>query len=218
MKSSKKIKIKFLNEEFLLPAEVVRTDNWYGKENGGKYIYLNAKHTATVIRQFIKKNFPQLKAWVTSDVYSGGSSVRVNICRTNGQLAPYEWDKAINRFCNSLKAGSFDGMSDMYEYNDEKLHTDNGTRIAGLPSYIFVENRPAWGTLEYWLREWKDFDAEKYSDTIKNTYGITDNTWTNFLNFNRGFFPKGIEEKLVSYMTNLHQELKEIGYTQEEIA
>jgi hypothetical protein len=218
MKSSKKIKIKFLNEEFLLPAKVVRTDNWYGKENGGKYIYLNAKHTATVIRQFIKKNFPQLKAWVTSDVYSGGSSVRVNICRTNGQSAPYEWDKEINSFTNSLKAGKFDGMSDMYEYNDEKLHTDNGTRIAGLPSYIFVENRPAWGTLEYWLKEWREFDAEKYSDRIKNTYGITDNTWTNFLNFNRGFFPKGIEEKLVSYMTNLHQELKEIGYTQEELA
>ena len=218
MKSSKKIKIKFLNEEFLLPAEVVRTDNWYGKENGGKYIYLNAKHTATVIRQFIKKNFPQLKAWVTSDVYSGGSSVRVNICRTNGQSAPYEWEKEINSFTNSLKAGSFDGMYDIYEYREDKLTTDNGTRIAGLPSYIFVENRPAWGTLEYWLKEWREFDAEKYSDTIKNTYGITDNTWTNFLNFNRGFFPKGIEEKLVSYMTNLHQELKEIGYTQEEIA
>jgi len=210
MKTIKKIKIKFLNEEFLLPAEVLRED--------GKYIYLNAKHTATVIRQFIKNKFPQLKAWVTSDVYSGGSSVRVNICRTNGQLAPYEWEKEINSFTNSLKAGSFDGMYDIYEYREDKLTTDNGTRIAGLPSYIFVENRPAWGSVEYWLREWKDFDADTYSDRIKNLHGITGNTWTDFLNFNREFFQNGVEVKLVSYMKNLHQELKEIGYTEEELA
>jgi hypothetical protein len=218
MKSSKKIKIKFLNEEFLLPTEVVREDNWYGKENGGKYIYLNAKHTATVIRQFIKKNYPQVKAWVTSDVYSGGSSVRVQMCRTNGQLVPYEWDKEINSFTNSLKAGKFDGMTDMYEYNDEKLHTDNGTRIAGLPSYIFVENRPAWGTLEYWLREWKEFDADRYDNRFRNKYGVSENPWTNFITWNKEFFGKGVEDKLVSYMTNLNKELTKMGYTQEELA
>ena len=214
MKNTKKIKIKFLNEEFLLPSDVVKEDGWYD----GKYIYLNAKNTAVVIRQFIKKNYPQLKAWVTSDVYSGGSSVRVNICRTNGQLAPYEWDKAINRFCNSLKAGSFNGMEDIYEYNYDKLHTDNGTRIAGLPSYIFVENRPKWGTLEYWLNEWRNFDMERYDDRFRNKYGVSENPWINFLNWNREFFGKGIEAKLVSYMTNLHKELTKMGYTKEELA
>ena len=208
MKSTKKIKIKFLNEEFLLPADVVRTDSWYGRDmKDNKYIYLNAKNTATVIRQFIKKNYPQLKAWVTSDVYSGGSSVRVQMCRTNGQLVPYEWEKEINAFTNSLKAGHFDGMYDIYEYNDEKLYTDNGTRIAGLPSYIFVDNRPAWGTLEYWLKEWKDFDDDTYSDRIKNLHGITGNPWTDFLNFNREFFQNGVEVKLVSYINKLQKEL-----------
>jgi hypothetical protein len=210
----KKIKIQFLNQEFLLPADVVREDGWYK----GKYIYLNAKNTAVVIRQYIKNNFPQIKAWVTSDVYSGGSSVRVNICRTNGQTAPYEWDKAINRFCNSLKAGSFDGMTDMYEYNDDKLYTDNGTRIAGLPSYIFVENRPQWGTVEYWLKEWKEFDIEKYDERFKTKYGVSENLFETFLTWNREFFQKGIETKLVSYMNNLQQELTKMGYTQEELA
>jgi hypothetical protein len=214
MKTIKKIKIKLLNEEFLLPAEVVREDGWYE----GKYIYLNAKHTATVIRQFIKKNYPQIKAWVTSDVYSGGSSVDVNMSRSNGQLVPYEWEKEINAFTNSLKAGRFDGMYDIYEYNDEKLHTDNGTRIAGLPSYIFVHNKPPYGTFEYWLKEWREFDAEKYSDRIKNLHGITNNPWIDFLNFNREFFENGVEVKLVAYMTNLHKELKEMEYTEEEIA
>jgi len=203
MKNTKKIKIKFLNEEFLLPSDVVKEDGWYD----GKYIYLNAKNTATVIRQFIKKNYPQLKAWVTSSVYSGGSSVDVNVCRTNGQLCPYEWEKEINAFTNQLKAGSFDGMYDIYEYREDKLTTDNGTRIVGLPSYIFVYNKPAWGTLEYWLKEWKDFDADTYSDRIKNLHGITGNPWTDFLNFNREFFQKGVEVKLVSYINKLQKEL-----------
>jgi hypothetical protein len=212
MKNTKKIKIKFLNEVFLLPSEVLRDDNWYGK-----HIYLNAKHTAVVIRQFIKKNYPQLKAWVTSDVYSGGSSVRVNVCRKNGQLCPYEWEKEINSFTNSLKAGSFDGMYDIYEYREDKLTTDNGTRIVGLPSYIFVENRPKWGSVEYWLREWKDFDLERYDDRIKEKFGITENLWETFLNFNREYFQKGVEDKLVSYMTELNSRLDELGYTKEEL-
>lgn len=214
MKSTKKIKIKFLNEEFLLPSDVVREDGWYE----GKYIYLNAKHTATVIRQFIKKNYPKLKAWVTSDVYSGGSSVRVNVCRTNGQSCPYEWEKEINSFTNSLKAGKFDGMYDIYEYNDEKLYTDNGTRIAGLPSYIFVENRPQFGSVEYWLNEWREFDMERYDNRFRNKYGVSEDLWTNFLNWNREFFGKGVEVKVVAYMKNLHKELQEMGYTKEELA
>jgi len=210
---TKKIKIKFLNQEFLLPADVVREDGWYE----GKYIYLNAKNTAVVIRQYIKNNFPQIKAWVTSDVYSGGSSVRVNMCRKNGQLVPYEWEKEINAFTNSLKAGSFDGMYDIYNYREDKLHTDNGTRIAGLPSYIFVDNKPAWGTVEYWLKEWKDFDESRYDDRFKNKYGFTNDPWTNFLNWNREFFGKGVEVKLVKYMNDLNKELQELGYDLEEL-
>lgn len=204
MKNTKKIKIKFLNQEFLLPSDVLREDGWYE----GKYIYLNAKNTAVVIRQYIKKNFPQVKAWVTSDVYSGGSSVRVNMCRKNGQLVPYEWAKDIESFTNSLKAGSFDGMYDIYNYREDKLHTDNGTRIAGLPSYIFVDNKPAWGTVEYWLKEWKDFDIEGYDEKFKAKYGVSEDLWETFLNWNREFFGKGIETKLVSYMNNLRKELE----------
>lgn len=208
----KKIKIKFLDQEFLLPSEVLREDKWYGK-----HIYLNPKNTAVVIRQYIKKNFPQIKAWVTSDVYSGGSSVRVNMSRTNGQLVPYEWAQEITNFTNSLKAGNFDGMYDIYNYREDKLTTDNGTRIVGLPSYIFVDNKPKWNTLEYWLREWKDFDLERYDARIKEKFGITEDLWETFLNFNREYFGKGIETKLVSYMNNLRKELIEAGYTKEEL-
>lgn len=208
MKTTKKIKIKFLNQEFLLPSDVLREDGWYE----GKYVYLNAKNTAVVIRQFIKNNFPQIKAWVTSDLYSGGSSVRVNMCRTNGQLVPYEWEKEINTFTNSLKAGSFNGMEDIYEYRDEKLYTDNGTRIAGLPSYIFVDNKPQWDTPEYWLNEWRTFDESNYENLVGDT------TWEKFVNRNSRFWKKGTLEKLTKYMNELHEELISLGYTEEELA
>ena len=210
---NKKIKIKFLNEEFLLPADVVKEDGWYD----GKYIYLNAKNTAGVIRQYLKKNFPQLKAWVTSDVYSGGSSIRVNVCKKNGQTVPYVHDMAIKRFCGNLTAGSFDGMYDIYNYREDKLTTDNNTRIVGLPSYIFVENKPQWGTVEYWLKEWLDFDESRYDDRFKNKYGYSNDPWTNFLNWNREFFKKGVEVKLVKYIENLSKEMQELGYELEEL-
>jgi hypothetical protein len=212
--TTKKIKFQLLGETFEVPSTAKRNDKWYD----GDYIYLNAKLTASVIKQYVKKKYGnRLTVWATSDVYSGGSSVRINVWSKNGSATPYEFEKDIKSFANSLKAGSFDGMTDMYEYNDEKLHTDNGTRIAGLPSYIFVENRPKWDTLEYWLNEWKNFDVEKYDERFKSKYGVSENLFETFLNWNREFFGKGIEVKLVSYMKNLNTELTKIGYTEEEL-
>lgn len=212
MKTTKKIKFQLLGETFEVPSTAKRNDKWYG----GDYIYLNAKLTASVIKQYVKKKYGnRLTVWSTSDTYSGGSSVQVKIWSKNGSPAPYEFEKNIKAFTNSLKAGHFDGMTDMYEYNDEKLHTDNGTRIAGLPSYIFVENRPQWDSVEYWLNEWKNFDPANYDSTRKEMTGNT--TWEQFLNWNRKYFKTGMESKLVSYMTDLHSELFNIGYTKEEL-
>lgn len=212
MKNTKKIKFQLLGETFEVPATAKRNDKWYG----GDYIYLNAKLTASVIKQYVKKKYgTRLTVWATSDTYSGGSSVRVQIWSKNGSPAPYEFEKDIKAFTNSLKAGHFDGMYDIYEYNDEKLHTDNGTRIAGLPSYIFVENRPQWGTLEYWLNEWKNFDPANYDSTRKKMTGNT--TWEQFLNWNREFFQVGMETKLANHMNQLQKELQELGYDLEEL-
>ena len=47
-------------------------------------------------------------------------------------------------------------MSDCYEYYDEKLKTDNGTSLKSFPSYIFVENKAPWGSVEYWVNEIKN--------------------------------------------------------------
>jgi len=149
---SKKIKIQISNQTFELPSNSLRFDKW----NNEPFIDMCAKNTASMIKQFVKKNFSNVKVWSTSDVYSGGSSVRVNVSNSDGSSISENIYKEIREFANSFKAGYFDGMSDCYEYYDEKLKTDNGTSLKYFPSYIFVENKAPWGSVEYWVNEIKN--------------------------------------------------------------
>ena len=45
-------------------------------------------------------------------------------------------------------------MEDIYEYREDELTTDNGMALKYFPSYIFIENKPKWGTVEYWLNQY----------------------------------------------------------------
>ena len=148
--STKKIKINFLNQEFLLPANALQTDS-YTKT---PYIYMGAKHTASVIKQYVTKNYPSIKVWATSDVYSGGSSTRVNVSNTDGTSVDSNIYKDIRAFGNSMKAGKFDGMYDIYEYREDEVETKNGTPMKYFPSYVFIENSPKWGSVEYWVNQY----------------------------------------------------------------
>ena len=148
--ATKKIKINYLNQEFLLPANALQKDSY----DGGNYIYMGAKHTASVIKQYVTKNYPSIKVWATSDVYSGGSSTRINISNTDGSSVSTEIKDDVNSFANSLRGGKFDGMYDIYEYREDKVETKNGTPMKYFPSYVFVENRAKWGSVEYWLNEY----------------------------------------------------------------
>ena len=61
----------------------------------------------------------------------------------------------ISEFGNQFKAGSFNGMEDIYEYNEGTKTTDNNTPLKYFPSYVFCKNAPQWGSVEYWLNEYK---------------------------------------------------------------
>ena len=70
---------------------------------------------AKLIRKEIKAR--GLKARVTSQTYSGGNSVHIAF----EDLKPSVFD-SIESFCNQFQYGSFDGMTDSYNYdnrNDE---------------------------------------------------------------------------------------------------
>ena len=146
------IQIQINNQKFELPSNAL----WFDKWNNEPYIYMSAKNTASLIKQFVKKNFPGVKVWATSDVYSGGSSVRVNVSNSDGSPLSLPIFGEINSFGNSFKAGKFDGMTDCYEYYDVDVRTDNGTKLKYFPSYIFIENRATWGSVEYWVNEIKN--------------------------------------------------------------
>ena len=158
---SKKLKFSLNGQEFQLPLNSYREQTWGG--NLEKYIHMSAKNCATVIKQFVKKNYPELKVWAGSDVYSGGSSVRVEVCNQDGSEVDYETFKEISKWKHILQGGNFNGMEDIYEYREDTLCTDNGMELKYFPSYIFIDNKPKWGSVEYWLNQYKE-----YKDNINN--------------------------------------------------
>ena len=48
-------------------------------------------------------------------------------------------------------------MEDIYEYNNNDVLTDNGTKLDYFPSYVFCKNAPQWGSVEYWINEYNNF-------------------------------------------------------------
>jgi hypothetical protein len=76
-----KVKISIMGNQFQIPSESIGYDTY---NNNEPYVYMRAKLCASIIKQFVKKEFPHLVVSATSDVYSGGSSVRVNVCQKDG--------------------------------------------------------------------------------------------------------------------------------------
>lgn len=194
---SKKIRFQFNGQTFELPSESVKTDRY----NNTPYIYMSAKNTASVIKQYVKNNFPNIKVWATSDTYSGGSSTRINISNVDGSPVESNIERNITAFANSFKAGRFDGMCDMYEYREDEVMTDNGTKLDYFPSYIFVENKASWGSFEYWLNQYNTFDPTNYAKPV-----VGETKWEQFWNFNKGYMKDSAKmlKTFTDYYTRLN--------------
>ena len=52
---SKKIKISIDGSEFLIPSESIGYDTY---NNNEPYVYMRAKVVASIIKQYVKKNYP----------------------------------------------------------------------------------------------------------------------------------------------------------------
>jgi hypothetical protein len=107
---SKKMKFQFNQMTFELPSTALQSKKW---DNNKPFINMNAKSTASVIKQYVKQKYGNsIVVWSTSDVYSGGSSVRVNVSTSVGSPVAINIYNDIVQFANSFKAGRFDGMYD----------------------------------------------------------------------------------------------------------
>ena len=185
---SKKLKFKLNDNEFLLPLDSYREQTWGG--NLEKYIHMSAKNTASVIKQYVKSNFPQLKVWGVSDVYSGGSSTRIYVCNVDGSPVDSDTYKKIEQWKWILSGGSFNGMEDIYEYREDELTTDAGMALKYFPSYIFIDNKPKWGTVEYWLNEYETFKDNLYNPDYARIVGLVKEKGS-FLEYNKTYMTKG---------------------------
>ena len=197
---SKKVEISIEGNKFLIPSESVGYDTY---NDNKPYIYMRAKVCASIIKQYVKKNYPTLVVSATSDVYSGGSSVRVNVCNQDGSpISEAYVFEDIARWKHILQGGTFNGMIDMYESREDSPTTDNGTDMKYFPSYIFIENKPNWGTKHYWMNEWNNWceitlnptdEQKEWVDRIVNDYG-------GWLGYNKQFMSKSVLKNIDTIM------------------
>jgi len=186
---SKKLKFSLNGQEFQLPLNSYTEQTWGSSVE--KYIHMSAKNCASIIKQFVKKNYPELKVWAGSDVYSGGSSVRVEVCNQDGSEVDYETFKEISKWKHILQGGNFNGMEDIYEYREDKLCTDNGMELKYFPSYIFIDNKPKWGSVEYWVNQYNEYKSNINNPDYSKQREIMNEKYNgSFLEMNKTYMTK----------------------------
>lgn len=105
---------------------------------------------AKLIRKELKEKFPEIKFNVRSRSFSGGDDV--NIDYTNGVPAD-----EIRKITNKYQAGSFDGMTDMYNYDYDKTGPTS--------KYIFVNRHISEDVWEKTKKEIADrYDIKDIND------------------------------------------------------
>lgn len=145
-KMMKKLKVQIGGETYEVRGQAL---NYY--TNG--QIHIGPTEAGQLVKQFVKKNFPQYLCRVKADHFSMGNSLDVYVTtQTGGSIPPHNFEK-INEFANLWEYGKFDGMTDMYEYTNEGITSDNGTPLKAGVKYVMVNNRPRFGTVEAILNE-----------------------------------------------------------------
>ncbi len=168
--STSKINFRLENMKFELPSQCLRTTDWNSNPIT-PYLYLSAKHVASIVKQFVKMKYPNVVVAATSQVYSGGDSVDVYVSDERGNPVEESIYKDIDRFADIFQEGNFNGMIDMYEHRDTTPITDNNTTINGGAKYVFVNNRPKFGSVADVVRMIKDYQAGKYVGGVRDLAG-----------------------------------------------
>ena len=105
---------------------------------------------AKLIRKKLKEKFPSIKFTVRSRSFTGGNDVRISY----DNAVP---SKDIEKITNEYAAGSFDGMTDMYNYNYNKT--------GPTAKYIFVERHI---TNDIWEKTKKEIAISRDIKDIDN--------------------------------------------------
>jgi hypothetical protein len=149
----KKLKVQIQGETYEVSEKAIRNySSWESKE--GQYLYISHTEAGSLVRQFVKKNFPQYVCKVSSSSFSGGNSLDVYVTTKLGGSIPSHNYHKINDFAHLWEYGKFNGMEDIYDHYEESgAKSDNGNELKAGVKYVMVNNRPRFGTVEAILNE-----------------------------------------------------------------
>lgn len=104
----------------------------------------SAALAAKNLRRELKQHFPKHKFRIKSQNYSGGSSINASLVLYESDGYTAENARRLEREADALtkkyEYGSFDGMTDSYDYKDDPLSRDFCDTFGGA-SYVFVTVR-----------------------------------------------------------------------------
>ena len=182
---SKKFKFQLNGETFELPNKHLQTTDWGGEPLEKPIIRMNQTATAAVVKQYVKKKYPNVVVSATSDSFSMGNSVSIYISDEYGAEVDSNIISDVQAFGNQFVYGKFNGMIDMYEHHNKDGVTDSGTKLEAGTKYLHVQNKPKFCSLPdvvKMLREmtttenyvFGKLSIEKAIEQIKG-YGASDN-------------------------------------------
>lgn len=145
---SKKFKFNLNGMTFQLPQKHLRTHGWNGEELDNPEIYMSHVATASVLKQYVKMNFPDVVVSSSSSSFSGGNSATIYLSDYFGEGVDEDIYDDVRGFSKMFQMGKFNGMIDLYEMDyDRDMVTDNGTTIDVSTKWISVNNYPKHGSL-----------------------------------------------------------------------
>jgi hypothetical protein len=145
------LKVQIQGTIYQINEKAFRTTGW-NREPITPYFYASYVAAGQLVKQWVKKNYPEYVVRVKGSSFANGNSMDVNVCMPDGSPIPDADYRAISDFANLFEYGRYNGQEDMYEsYENSGLITDNGTVIQAGVKYVHVDNRPSFGTTE-WAR------------------------------------------------------------------
>jgi hypothetical protein len=159
----KKFKFELEGIMFELGIKFLKKVDYKGNPLPNPVINMNHVAAANVVKQYVKKKYPNVVVSSASDSFSMGNSVDIYLSDEYGNGVDTSIVKDVNRFGSQFEYGRFNGMIDMYEHTNNDVKTDNGTEIDSGVKYLHVNNRPKFCSLPDIVRMINDMMNGKYT-------------------------------------------------------
>ena len=160
MKPSK-ITIQINGVKLHLPEKCIHKTGWKG-EPIKPYITVGQVEAASLTKQYVKLKYPKVCVSASSHSYSGGCSCTIYLSDEYGFPVESHIEHDVKKFAYQFQSGHFDGMTDSYNYNEVDPTSDNGTQLSTRCGYVFVENRPMFGSKPDIIRSIRECMEGKY--------------------------------------------------------